>query len=79
MKKTVFIGLLLFVLSAYAAIFYIYTKESKECDLVVFIEGKLSVDARNVNHYSSGFTSIELCDGKTEVYQSNKIIKVVEK
>ena len=72
-------GLLLLIIASYAGILYGYTKESKECNLVVFIKDEISVDARNVNHYSNGFTSIELCDGKTEIYHSSLIIKVVEK
>ena len=70
---------MLIMLSGFAGILYAYTKKSKECDLVVFVKGQLSIDARTVNHYSNGFTSIELCNGKTEIYHSNLIIKVVEK
>jgi hypothetical protein len=74
-----FVGLVFLILSASAGITYAYHKQSQECDLVVFIQGQLSVDARTVNHYSNGFTSIELCNGKTEIYHSNRIIKVIEK
>jgi hypothetical protein len=73
------IGLMLIIFSSFGGLMYGYNKKSKECDLVVFIKGQLSIDARNVNHYSNGFTSIELCNGKTEVYHSGLIIKVVEK
>jgi hypothetical protein len=74
-----YITLTLVLLLGLAAILYAYQKESKECDLIVFIEGQLSMDARNVNHYSNGFTSIELCDGKHVVYHSHRVIKVIEK
>jgi hypothetical protein len=73
------VGLFLLMLSAFGGMIYGYARKSKECELVVFIKGQISVDARNVNHYSNGFTSITLCNGKTEVYHSGMIIKVVEK
>jgi hypothetical protein len=73
------IGLLLIVFSLFGGLLYGYNKKSKECDLVVFVKDQLSIDARNVNHYSNGFTSIELCNGKTDIYPSSMIIKVVEK
>lgn len=74
-----FVGLFFLAMSAFTGIVYAYNRQSHECDLIVFIDGQLSIDARNVNHYSNGFTSIELCNGKTEIYHSNKIIKVIEK
>ena len=70
---------MIIVFSSFGGILYGYNKESQECDLVVFVKGQLSIDARNVNHYSNGFTSIDLCNGKTDIYPSNVIIKVVEK
>jgi hypothetical protein len=74
-----FIGLMLIIFSAAGGFIYGYTKESKECDLVVFIDGHLSLDATRVVQYKNGFTSIKLCNGKTEVYYNDLIIKVVEK
>ena len=52
--------------------------KSKNCDTVVFVKDRLSIDARNVNHYSNGFSSITLCNGKTIVYNSHEIIKIIE-
>jgi hypothetical protein len=74
-----FIGLILIIFSAVTGIIYGYTKESKECDLVVFIDGQLSIDARRVIQYKNGFTSIKLCSGETEICPTDMIIKVVEK
>ena len=73
------IGLGLIIFSALGGFIYGYAKESKKCDLIVFIDGELSIDARRVIQYTNGFTTITLCDGKTKVYHSNLIIKVIEK
>ena len=73
------IGLILIIVSSLGGFIYGYTMESKECDLVVFVDGQLSIDARRVVQYTNGFTSIKLCNGKNEVYPSDLIIKVVEK
>lgn len=74
-----FIGLVLIIISSVGGFIYGYTRESKECDLIVFIDGELSIDARRVVQYTNGFTSIKLCNGKTEIYSNDIIIKVVEK
>jgi len=60
-------------------VIYTTNKKSKTCHLTVFIQGQSPINAKNVNHYSNGFTSIDLCNGKTDVYYSGRIIKVVEK
>lgn len=63
-----------------ASTIVIYTTNKKsKCHLTVFIQGQSPINAKNVNHYSNGFTSIDLCNGKTDVYYSGRIIKVVEK
>jgi hypothetical protein len=67
------------MLITYGGIYYFYLKKSNECNLIVFVEGQLSIDATQVNHYNNGFTSINLCDGTKIVYPSSQIIKVVEK
>lgn len=74
-----FIGLILIIVSSLGGFIYGYTRESKECDLLVFIDGELSIDARRVIQYKNGFTSITLCNGKTKIYPNDIIIKVVEK
>ncbi len=62
-----------------SAILFARNQKRTSCSLVVFVKDELSIDANQVNHYSSGFTSIELCDGKTVIYHSDAILKVVEK
>ena len=79
MKNLKWIYLSLIMLITYGGIYYFYLKKSNECNLIVFIEGQLSIDATQVNHYTNGFTSINLCDGTKIVYPSSQIIKVVEK
>lgn len=74
-----FIGLILIIVSSAGGFIYGYTRESKECDLVVFIDGELSIDAQRVIQYKNGFASIKLCNGKTEIYPNDIIIKVIEK
>ena len=74
-----FIGLMLIIVSSAGGFIYGYTRESKECDLIVFIDGELSIDARRVVQYKNGFTSIKLCNGKTKICPNEIIIKVVEK
>jgi hypothetical protein len=79
MKNLKWIYLYLIMLITYGGIYYFYLKKSNECNLIVFVEGQLSIDATQVNHYTNGFTSINLCDGTKIVYPSSQIIKVVEK
>ncbi|CAB4175671.1 hypothetical protein UFOVP1247_272 [uncultured Caudovirales phage] len=79
MKNLKWIYLSLIMLITYGGIYYFYLKKSNECNLIVFVEGQLSIDATQVNHYTNGFTSINLCDGTKIVYPSSQIIKVVEK
>lgn len=64
---------------AFIGISFIRNKEKSNCGLIVFVKDELSIDANQVNHYSSGFTTVELCDGKRLIYRSDLIIKVVEK
>ena len=79
MKQKKDINLLKIYIQIVSIIYYFYLKKSNECNLIVFVEGQLSIDATQVNHYTNGFTSINLCDGTKIVYPSSQIIKVVEK
>lgn len=63
----------------YVPIVYFANRESMQCDEVVFLEGELSMDVREVDSYPSGMSCIRLCDGKNIIVPTNRIIKVVDK
>jgi hypothetical protein len=73
-----YVALMIMVLSIIAVLF-VRNQKKTSCDLIVFLKDELSMDANRVNHYSNGFTTIDLCDGKRLVYRSDLIMKVVEK
>jgi hypothetical protein len=73
-----YVALTIMVLSI-SAVLFIRNQKRTSCDLVIFVKDELSMDANRVNHYSNGFTAVELCDGKRLVYRSDLIMKVVEK
>jgi hypothetical protein len=52
-------------------------KEKTECDQVIFLEGELSMDVRDVNSYENGMSTIHLCDGKTVRVPTRRIIKII--
>jgi hypothetical protein len=54
-------------------------KEDTECDQVIFLEGEMSMDVRDVNSYENGMSTIYLCDGKTLRVPTSRIIKIVDK
>ena len=55
-------------------------KERKECDQVIFLEGELSRDIRNVEYENYGqITRIYYCDGTQEDIPTRRVIKVVYK
>ncbi len=58
---------------------YFSHKEDTECDQVIFLEGEMSMDVRDVNSYENGMSTIYLCDGKTLRVPTSRIIKVVDK
>jgi hypothetical protein len=63
----------------YVPIIYFARHQDMQCDEVVFLEGELSMDVREVDSYSNGMSCIRLCDGKNITVPTNRIIKVVEK
>lgn len=69
------IGMLIMSLS----IVYFSHKEDTECDQVIFLEGEMSMDVRDVNSYENGMSTIYLCDGKTLRVPTSRIIKIVDK
>ena len=71
----VVIGVLIMSLS----ILYFSHKEDTECDQVIFLEGEMSIDVRDVNSYENGMSTIYLCDGKTLRVPTSRIIKIVNK
>jgi hypothetical protein len=71
----VVIGVLIMSLS----ILYFSHKEDTECDQVIFLEGEMSIDVRDVNSYENGMSTIYLCDGKTLRVPTSRIIKIVDK
>ena len=68
-------GILIMSLS----ILYFSHKEDTECDQVIFLEGEMSMDVRDVNCYENGMSTIYLCDGKTLRVPTSRIIKIVDK
>ena len=72
------IGGIALMILIYAPII-IAKKESTECDQVVFLEGELSLDVRDVDSYESGMSVLKLCDGTTMSVPTSRIVKVVDK
>ena len=58
---------------------YTAYKQDQECDEVVFIEGELGMDARQVSSFSNGMSVIRLCDGTDLQVATHRIIKIVDK
>jgi hypothetical protein len=79
MNKITWFAIISLLISMYAAIFLIYRHHNNKCTLTVYIKDQLTVDARVVNSYRNGFTSIKLCTGETVIYSNDQIIKIVEK
>ena len=68
------------LLIVFAIFAFIGTVEDRaECDQVVFLEGELSMDVRDVDSYDNGMSTIDLCDGKTLRVPTSRIIKIVDK
>jgi hypothetical protein len=63
----------------YAPIVYFSHQESLQCDEVVFLEGEMSMDVREVDTYENGMSRIHLCDGTVMEVPSIRIIKIVDK
>jgi hypothetical protein len=72
-------GVITIIVISISAVLFARNQKRTSCDLVIFVKDELSMDANRVNHYSNGFTAVELCDGKRLVYRSDLIMKVVEK
>lgn len=67
------------IIIMYLSILYFSYKEDTECDQVIFLEGEMSIDVRDVNSYENGMSTIYLCDGKTLRVPTSRIIKIVDK
>jgi hypothetical protein len=63
----------------YVPMIHFAMQESMECDEVVFLEGELGMDVREVDSYDNGMSTIHLCDGKELRVPTRRIIKIVEK
>lgn len=63
----------------YAPIIYFSKQEKMQCDEAVFLEGELSIDAREVDSYDNGMSTIHLCDGRVLQVPTKRIIKIVSK
>lgn len=72
-------GVIAIMVISISAVLFARNQKRTSCGLIVFVKDELSIDANQVNHYSNGFTTVELCDGKRLIYRSDLIIKVVEK
>ena len=78
MKLKIALGILIVVGIVTPLLFAL--KERKECDQVIFLEGELSRDIRNVDYiYYGSITRIYYCDGTQEDVPTTKVIKVVYK
>ena len=79
MKLKIALGVLIVVITT-LPLLYLSSKENKECDQVIFLEGELSRDIRDVNYYNYGqITRINYCDGTQEDVPTTRVIKVVYK
>jgi hypothetical protein len=54
-------------------------REQHFCDVVVFVEGELSIDASSVTYYSDTMCTIEACDGDILHIPNRKILRVISK
>lgn len=63
----------------YIPIVYLIKQDKMQCDEVVFLEGELSIDVREVNSYDNGISTIHLCDGKLLRVPTKRIVKIVDK
>ena len=63
----------------YIPIVYLIKQDKMQCDEVVFLEGELSMDVREVNSYDNGMSTIHLCNGRLLRVPTKRIIKIVEK
>ena len=63
----------------YALIRHFVKQDEMQCDAVVFLEGELSIDVREVTFYDSNTSTIHLCDGKILRMPTKSIIKIVDK
>ena len=78
MKLKIALGILIVVGIVTPLLFTL--KERKECDQVIFLEGELSKDIRDVDYYNYGqITRIYYCDGTKEDVPTRRVIKVVYK
>jgi len=64
---------------AYVLTIYVVNQDKIQCDEVVFLEGELSIDIREVKSYDNGISFIYLCDGKVLRVPTRRIIKIVDK
>ncbi len=67
------------VVGLVGSVIYFSYKEDQECDQIVFVEGELSMDAREVSSFSNGMSVIRLCDGTNLEVPTHRIIKIVDK
>lgn len=72
-------GMFIMFLTMFLTILHFVLKEDTECDQVIFLEGEMSIDVRDVNSYENGMSTIYLCDGKTLRVPTSRIIKIVNK
>ena len=63
----------------YVPIVYFFEQDKMQCDQVVFLEGEMSMDVREVNSYDNGMSTIHLCDGRLLRVPTKRIIKIVDK
>ena len=63
----------------YALIRHFVKQDEMQCDAVVFLEGELSIDVREVTFYDSNTSTIHLCDGEILRMPTKRIIKIVDK
>jgi hypothetical protein len=52
------------------------TKKTRSCNKLVTLVGENTLKCKWINHYNSGFSSVQLCDGTDLVIKTDDIIKI---
>lgn len=72
------ISVVLIFITIFLSVREIY-REQHFCDVIVFVEGELSIDASSVTYYSDTMCVVETCDGDILHIPNRKILRVISK
>jgi hypothetical protein len=75
---TTFLTIATFIAIIFPIAYCSHQKEMK-CDEVVFLEGELGMDVREVYPSEDGISTIYLCDGTKMQVPTIRIVKIIEK